>query len=149
MNIMSHKKTVLILILIIGLFFGYWFLFLSKKEAQQSNANKNVKAQTTSSGTQYDKDFVSSLIGLNSVKLDKSVLESKVYKALNYPEKPFVVEYPKESGRPNPFLPIGFEQATVVQAPAQQSISDKPAATTTPKVAPSASTTPQPTPKRF
>lgn len=117
MNISNNKKIILILIIILLAFFGYWFFFLSKKDAQnainQSNnqTNQNVTAQTPSSNTQYDKDFVSSLIGLNSVNLDVSVLSSKTYKALNYPDKPFVVNYSMDSGRDNPFLPIGSDTA--------------------------------------
>lgn len=115
MNIAKNKKIILILILLLFVFFGYWFFFLSKKDAQNSinqssnQTNKNVKAETSSSNTQYDKDFVTSLIGLNSVDLNISVLSSKTYNSLNYPDKPFVVNYSMDSGRDNPFLPIGYD----------------------------------------
>ncbi len=157
MNIMSHKKTILILVLIIGVFFAYWFLFLSKKDAQQSlgqGSNTNVKAQGANT-SQYDKDFVSSLLGLSSVNLDISILQSKVYQALNYPTTPFVVNYSMESGRNNPFLPIGFEGNSVIQqAPTQQTV---PAAnvntSSTTTQTPPATTNPEPTvkptPKKF
>jgi hypothetical protein len=117
MNILKNKKIILILILLLLAFFGYWFLFLSKKDAQdsisQSNnqTNKNVKAETPSSNTQYDKEFVTSLVGLNSIDLNISVINSKTYKALNYPDKPFVIDYPIDAGRDNPFLPIGSDSS--------------------------------------
>jgi Ca2+/Na+ antiporter len=117
MNIAKNKKIILILILLLLAFFGYWFFFLSKKDAQdsinQSNnqTNKNVKTETASSNTQYDKDFVTSLVGLNSVDLNISILSSKTYKAMNYPEKPFVVNYSMDAGRDNPFLPIGSDSS--------------------------------------
>ena len=103
MNIANHKKTILILILILIVFFGYWFLFLSKKDTQNTNTNTNtgIKTQNKVSNTQYDKDFVSSLLGLNSVDLNVSLFQSSAYKALSYPEKPFVVNYIRESGRFN------------------------------------------------
>ena len=115
MNISKNKKTILILIIILIAFFGYWFFFLSKKDAQdsinQSNnqTNKNVKAENTSSNTQYDKEFVTSLVGLNSVDLNVAVIGSKTYNALSYPDIPFVIDYPVDSGRDNPFLPIGSD----------------------------------------
>lgn len=155
MNIMSHKKTILILVIVIGIFFAYWFLFISKKDAQKTmtqGSNVNLKAQGASSSP-YDKDFVSSLLGLNSVNLDVSILQSKVYQALNYPQTPFVVNYSMESGRNNPFLPIGFDGSSPVSAPAQQNVNT---ATTTTAVPPATTNTtntttpaPTPTPKKF
>lgn len=112
MNIANHKKTILILIITLLVFFGYWFFFLSKKDNQQNankSTNQNLKPQAVVSNTPYDKEFVSSLLGLSSVKLDASIFQSKVYQALSYPEIPFVVNYPRESGRDNPFLPIGLD----------------------------------------
>lgn len=115
MNIFSHKKTISIIIIIIIAFFAYWFLFVSKQQVQNNikqtnNPNsQNVVPINKVSNTQYDKEFVGSLLGLNSVDLDTTVFESKVYKALNYPQTPFVVNYSKETGRNNPFLPINVE----------------------------------------
>ncbi len=108
MNIFNHKKTLLIIILIIAAFFAYWYLFLSKQQLDKE-LGKNVKSQDVNSYTKYDKDFVSSLLGLNSVNLDVSIFESKTYQLLNYPDKPFEIIYPKDTGRKNPFLPIGVD----------------------------------------
>ena len=108
MNIFNHKKTLLIIILIIVAFFAYWYLFLSKKQLDKE-LGKNVKSQDINSYTKYDKEFVSSLLGLNSVNLDVSIFESKTYQLLNYPDKPFEIIYPKDTGRKNPFLPIGVD----------------------------------------
>lgn len=154
---MNHKKTILILILVIVAFFTYWFFFISKTDSNQNtqNANQNVKAQGATSNPQYDKEFVSSLLGLSSVSLDVSILQSKVYKALNYPETPFVVNYSMESGRKNPFLPIGVdvsdnatanvknqENTTEVAPPVNESPVIPPPATTS-------TTTVKPIPKKF
>ncbi len=157
MNIMNHKKTILILILVIVAFFTYWFFFLSKKDSNQNtqNTNQNVKAQGSVSNPQYDKEFVSSLLGLSSVSLDVSILQSKVYKALNYPETPFVVNYSMESGRKNPFLPIGVDEGenttanvrvqenTTVVTPPSNEPAPAPISTTT------NTTTVKPIPKKF
>ncbi len=118
MNIFNHKKIIFVLILIIIAFFAYWFLFVSKQDAQDNinqntnQNNQNVIPINKVSNTQYDKEFVGSLLGLNSVELDTSVFESKVYKSLNYPQTPFVVNYSRETGRTNPFLPINIEAVT-------------------------------------
>lgn len=159
MNISNHKNTILIIILVLLAFFGYWFFFLSKKEATQSaQANQSLKAQTpVASNTQYDKEFVTSLLGLNSVNLDVSIFQSKVYQALSYPEVPFVVNYSRETGRDNPFLPIGVDPAraqnvqTQTVAPASTTVEPTPAQpATTPKTNPTTpAPTPVPTPKKF
>jgi len=150
MNIIKNKKIILILILIIAIFFGYWFFYLSKKDVQEG-ADTNLKTQTKSSNTQYDKEFVSSLIGLNSVNIDVSILQSKVYAVLNYPEQPFIVNYSMESGRNNPFLPIGFEGTGVRSETQSQTVA--PAATTSvisdPVATSTATSTVKPRPKTF
>lgn len=163
MNIANHKKTILILIVVIALFFAYWFFYISKKKVQQDanqSANKNIKAQSTGN-SQYDKDFISSLLGLSSVDLDTDILKSKAYNALNYPENPFIVDYSMESGRNNPFLPIGMEGSVVSKSNSSQqnkstntntnpatTTSTAPATNTAPAPA-ATSTTPTPIPKRF
>lgn len=113
MNIANHKKSILIIIALLLAFFGYWYFFISKKDTSTQNTGQikstNTKAGAPVSGGIYSKEFVASLVGFNNVKLDVSIFESKEYKALNYPEKPFDINYSKESGRDNPFLPIGIE----------------------------------------
>lgn len=155
MNIKNHKKTILILILLIIVFFAYWFFFLSKKDVKDNTGqNSNLKTQNIASGTQYDKDFVSILLGLSSINLDTTVLKSKTYQALTYPEVPFVVSYPTESGRNNPFLPIGSD---VTNTPRNQrnleqnTQNQTPATVATPPQTPSAASTTKPTPtlKKF
>jgi hypothetical protein len=116
MNILNHKKTILIIIAILILFFGYWFFFLSKTDTNSQSSSKNSlqpqsSSQVKTSGTPYDKEFVASLLGLNSVDINVSVFQSKVYQALSYPQVPFVVNYSRESGRDNPFLPIGIDSS--------------------------------------
>jgi hypothetical protein len=108
MNIFNHKKTILIIIVVLLVFFGYWYMFISKKDILSEN--NNLKASIPKSNiTQYDKEFVSTLTGLKPVNLDVSFLETKAFGALNYPETPFVINYSKDSGRINPFLPIGVD----------------------------------------
>ncbi len=147
MNISSHKNTILIIIAVLVVFFGYWFFFLSKKDASIDTQNTSaLQAGTPAANTTYDKEFVTSLLGLNSVNLDVSIFQSKVYQALSYPEVPFVVNYSRDTGRDNPFLPIGID-ATVNQTVQTQ---NKPTETnTSPAPTTSSSTTPKPTPKTF
>lgn len=112
MNISNHKNTILIIIAVLFAFFGYWFFFLSKKDTTPKatqNGSLTAQAPIATAKTTYDKEFVTSLLGLNSVNLDVSVFQSKAYQALSYPEVPFVVNYIRESGRDNPFLPIGVD----------------------------------------
>lgn len=112
MNIANHKKTILLIIATLIIFFAYWYFFVSKKDTS-TNEGVSLSGLTTGgpavSGTKYDKDFVASLITLNSIKLDTSVFESNTYKALNFPETPFPENFFRESGRINPFLPIGID----------------------------------------
>ncbi len=151
---MSHKKTILILILIIAIFFSYWFFFLSKKNIKEDmkGGNSNIKSQNTGV-SQYDKDFVSSLLGLNSVNLDVSILKSPAYAALNYPEIPFVVNYSMESGRNNPFLPVGYDNATVNIPEEQKTVNTSApastAATTTTNTSSTTNNNVKPIPKKF
>jgi len=164
MNIVNHKKTILIIIVVLLAFFGYWYVFISKKDADMSSgtksSNQNLKTQVNVSNTPYDKEFVSSLLGLNSVSLDVSIFESKVYKALNYPEIPFVINYSTESGRNNPFLPIGVNSESVntdifeqndVDISTSSLIQSAPTISTptNPGPKPALTTPPAPTPKRF
>lgn len=113
MNILNHKKTILIIIATLIAFFGYWYLFINQKDTSKQDTNQikssSAKLNTLTTNNLYSKEFVSSLVGFNSVKLDISIFELNEYKALNYPEKPFDINYSKESGRDNPFLPIGTE----------------------------------------
>jgi hypothetical protein len=108
-------------------------------------------AQTpNTSNTQYDKEFVSSLLGLNSVDLNVDIFQTKTYKALSYPEIPFVVNYSRESGRGNPFLPIGQESGSVVKPVVQtKDASATTTVNTTPVTPPAATSTPKATPKKF
>lgn len=152
MNIANHKKTILILILILIVFFGYWFLFLSKKDVQNTNTNTSIKTQNKVSNTKYDKDFVSSLLSLNSVDLNVSLFQTPAYKALSYPEKPFVVNYIRESGRFNPFLPIGIEGENINNVTNNQDIINNNAVSTTTLTTPpttSSSTSVKPILKKF
>ncbi len=138
MNIYNHKNTILIIIIVLLAFFGYWFFFLSKKEAikpNQPSRGLTAQAPAVVTSTPYDKEFVTSLLGLNSVSLDVSIFDSKVYQALSYPEIPFVVNYTRDAGRNNPFLPIGVDVVKPNDVKTQVNVN--PSATTT-------STTPPP-----
>jgi len=153
MNIFKHKNKILIIIALMLVFFGYWFFFLSEEDAA-GVANTGLTSQSPAiSNTQYDKDLVTSLLGLNNVRLDVSVIDSKVYKALSYPEIPFVVNYSRESGRNNPFLPIFFDNSinAGVNIPSQVNVNNTPVATSTTNTpaATSTRTTPTPTPRVF
>lgn len=148
MNIIKNKKTILILIVIIAIFFGYWFFYLSKKDVEV-DADKNLKSQTKTSNTQYDKEFVSSLIGLDSVNIDISILQSKIYNTLNYPENPFVINYPMEFGRNNPFLPIGFENTNINLETQNQVIASSSINVITDTSTTTATSTVKPIPKKF
>ncbi len=161
MNISNHKNTILIIIVVLLAFFGYWFFFLSKKDGSkpaQSGQGLTAQAPTAVAGTPYDKEFVTSLLGLNSVNLDASIFQSKVYQALSYPEIPFIVDYIRETGRANPFLPIGVDTVNSKVVETQVNVNPSvPAATTTtpaattpkttPKVTPGSTPTPTPAPK--
>jgi len=122
MSISNHKNIILIIIITLLAFFGYWFLFLSKKDNSTNPLSQSglTNASAPSATTEYDREFVTSLLGLSSVDLDVSVFESKVFKSLNYPEVPFTVNYFRESGRDNPFLPIGVDPSTTQSAPQNQ-----------------------------
>lgn len=133
MNILNHKKTILIITLLLLTFFGYWFLFVSKKDNTSTtsrSSNLNLQPQVNVSNTPYDKEFVTSLLGLNSVNLDISIFESKTYKALDYPKIPFTINYSTESGRNNPFLPIGVNQDVINKDILNQNKTDTVAPTT-------------------
>lgn len=160
MNIVNHKKTILIIIVVLLAFFGYWYVFISKKDTSVKDGNlsvnKNLKSSNPkSSTTQYDKDFVSTLAGLKPVNLDVSFFETKAYKALSYPETPFVINYPKDSGRINPFLPIGVDISSVNNSAQTQNKTNVTLENPTQLNSTSTATTtiiktpPKPTPKTF
>lgn len=114
MNITNHKNIILIIIVVLIAFFGYWYFVISKKDPKNNQSTTSALSTqqpsgTKNSDTQYNKEFVTSLLGLNSVNIKTSIFQSKVYQALNYPEVPFVVNYSKDAGRYNPFLPIDVE----------------------------------------
>lgn len=124
MNIANHKKTILIIIALLLAFFGYWYFFISKKDTSTKNTGQikstNAKSGPVAPDGLYSKEFVASLVGFNSVKLDVTIFELNEFKALNYPEKPFDINYSKDAGRDNPFLPIGIESQTPDTSPIQQ-----------------------------
>jgi hypothetical protein len=112
MNIKNHKKTLLLIIATLILFFGYWFFFISNKKPSNSSSSGLTNTVMNVSNTQYDREFVESLLSLSYVNLDMSIFNSRTYQALNFPEIPFVVNFSRESGRDNPFLPIGVDQVS-------------------------------------
>ena len=151
---LNYKKIILIVILLGLVFFFYWFFFLSKVD-NTNIPSGNLQAQSPAVNTSsYDKEFVSSLLGLRSINLDVSVFNSKIYKALTYPENPITEDYFMESGRNNPFLPIGLDankinpsnqnQTKDITTNISTSTENTVTATTTPVI-----TKPKPIPKNF
>lgn len=158
MNISHHKNIILIIIAALLIFFGYWFFFISKKDpAKNLNSSIGLTVQNpSSSNTQYDKDFVASLVGLNSVSLDTALFQSKAYQMLSYPEIPFLVNYSMETGRDNPFLPINFDNSSSQTSQTQVIIDNNPSVNSAPKNISTSTpavknnpSTPAPTPKKF
>ncbi len=168
MNIFTRHKTILLSIIgLILIFFGYWYFVLSKKTAattKQSGANGGLVKNTdstpsaTAGNKGYDKEFVAGLLSLNTINLDVNIFNSVAYKALSFPEKPFVVDYNIQYGRQNPFLPIGVDAVGISTSITTQSsgptVDVPPAsvvetASTTPTPAPATTTPVKPTPKTF
>lgn len=141
----KHKNTLLALIGIILVFFGYWYFVLSKKnETTSANAlvaTNGVQGKTpTGSANSYDKEFVANLQTVRYIDLDTEIFNKPAYKALSFPQVPFAVDYNIEPGRKNPFLPLGVEVAGSAQSqptPAQSEVQ----ATTTPVATSTATTT--------
>lgn len=120
--IKKHKNTILALIGIILVLFGYWYFFLSKKDAQNSSDTlvaTNSAQRATSSASMYDKEFVANLQTVRYIDLNTEVFGMIAYKALSFPEVPFEVDYNIPVGRRNPFLPIGADGVSGASAPVQ------------------------------
>jgi hypothetical protein len=112
MNIKNHKKTILIIVITLVLFFGYWFFFISNKDTAETSQSSGISSSPINvSNTEYDREFVESLLSLSYINLDVSMFNTRTYQVLNFPEIPFVVNFTRESGRDNPFLPIGVDGA--------------------------------------
>jgi hypothetical protein len=129
----NHKKIILIVVSVLIVFFLYWYFFISKNDSPDTT---NTELELTDSEAlpeenPYDEGFVSSLIGLSGISLGTSVFESKTYQALNYPQKPFVINYSTEHGRSNPFLPIGIDSNSTVTGVTLQNVSTSSKSTTT------------------
>ena len=112
----KHKNILIILVLLVVSFFSYWYFVLSKKDATQTRnvstgglvkATDQSVSATTSEQLKLDRQFVNGILTLNSVKIDVGLFKTPAFQALNYPDKPFEVDYAIPVGRGNPFLPIG------------------------------------------
>ncbi len=150
----KHKNILIILVLIVIAFFAYWYFVLSKKDASQTrnvSTGGLVKVTdqplTASSSEQLklDRQFVNGILTLNSVKIDVGIFKSPAFQALNYPDKPFEVDYKLPVGRDNPFLPIGLNSkaslSTGTQVSSTSTPSGSPTGTSTATTTP---TTPKP-----
>lgn len=139
----KHKNILIGLTAIILIFFGYWYFVLSKKNKNTSEnslvATNSVQNTAPSAASSYDREFVSNLQTVRYIDLNTEIFSQPAYKALTFPEVPFVVDYNIPVGRRNPFLPLGIEAGTNTAAPTQQAAA--PEASTTPTTPTATSTT--------
>ncbi len=161
----KHKKILLILIGIVVVFFLYWYFVLSKKNTTTATnvstgglvqVDQNTSTGTTSESLKIDKQFINGILSLNSVKIDTDIFKYPAYEALNYPDKPFTVDFDLQAGRVNPFLPIGVNSREdlglgikvqqTTEAPAVVSSSSTPAIATSSAATSTGPVVPKPKP---
>ncbi len=111
---MKLLKPILIVVgIIIIAVVGY--SYLGKKKTPQPasglSSTKFAGATGAKTETQAGRDFLSTLLNLNTISLDNSVLASPVFSSLE--DFTIKLEQQGNEGRPNPFAPVGTE-ATVV-----------------------------------
>lgn len=122
----KHKKLLLIVVGLVIVFFGYWYFVLSKKGDDTVIVNATggglVRSSdvgvtgTSTANLEIDKKFINGILSLNSVNIDIKLFETHAYRALSFPDKPFIVDYAIEAGRGNPFLPIGIDSPVEFEA---------------------------------
>ena len=144
----KHKNILIVLVLIVISFFAYWYFVLSKKDTAQTRnvstgglVKSNDSSASSASSTEQlklDRQFVNGILTLNSVKIDVGLFKTPAFQALNYPDKPFDVDYKLPVGRENPFLPIGVNAKQTASSDVQQVILN---ATTTNQTSTSTATT--------
>ena len=94
-----------------------------------------------------DRQFVNGILTLNSVKIDVSLFKTPAFQALNYPDKPFEVDYAIPVGRGNPFLPIGVNGKADLSINPQSTTASSTSTPAVNPVQPTATTTATTTPK--
>ena len=123
----KHKKLLLIIVGLVIVFFAYWYFVLSKKGDETVNvsatggglvgsAELDSTSASTTSNLEIDKKFINGILSLNSVNIDVKLFETHAYRALSFPDKPFIVDYEIDAGRGNPFLPIGIDSPIEFEA---------------------------------
>lgn len=148
----KHKNILIVLVLIVISFFAYWYFVLSKKDTTQTrNVSTGGLVKTTdqtvsassSEQLKLDRQFVNGILTLNSVKIDVGLFKTPAFQALNYPDKPFDVDYKLPVGRENPFLPIGVNAKQTAVSDVQQVVVGS-ASTTVNQISTSTATTTRP-----
>ncbi|MES2986248.1 MAG: hypothetical protein V4686_03975 [Patescibacteria group bacterium] len=138
----KHKNIIIGITAVILIFFGYWYLVLSKKGDSKAQSNSLVASNNTQTSqspvSAYDKEFVANLQTVRYIDLNTEIFNKPAYKALSFPEVPFAVDYNIPVGRRNPFLPIGLDSQTTPATVVAPAATTTPATTPTPTAQPKA-----------
>jgi hypothetical protein len=99
------KNVIFIVIIVAAVFVVYSVFF--KKEAAPALQSTTGATAPTPQGQELGQEFLSTLLGLRTIKLDDSIFTSPSFNFLRDFTTVLIPE--GNEGRPNPFAPIGVE----------------------------------------
>ena len=97
-------KKIILTILIIGILFVVYSVFIKKDPQSDGLLNSSAKQKSYGDTKLIGNQISQALFKLENIKLDKSIFTNKVYLSLTDRSQPISDE---PIGRPNPFAPIG------------------------------------------
>lgn len=104
------KKNILMLIIAV-IFLGIAFMYLTRNNTTSDSSSLSVNSSTAPSA---DAQYIYSLLQrMSAVKLDDSIFSSAVFQSL---KDNTVVLTAQQTGRNNPFSPIGTDTGVTIQA---------------------------------
>ena len=104
-----NKKNILIIIIAI-IIFAVAFMYLSRNNSTSDTSSLSVNNTEAPTG---DSQYIYNLLQqMSVVKLDDSIFSSSVFQSL---KDNTVVLTPQDTGRNNPFSPIGSDSGKIIQ----------------------------------
>lgn len=98
-------KKIILTVLIIGILFIVYALFIKKDPTQENLVSDGVSDIQSSAEAQIlGSQIAQALLRIEKIKLDKSIFSSEIYKSLQDRSQPIIEE---PIGRPDPFAPLG------------------------------------------
>lgn len=117
---MKKLLSIILTIVILGLLVGGVYYYMTHRNlpalSTQSTTTGGVVAMPGAAGD-INKEFLSLLLNIRSIKLDGSVFQNRGFTSLS--DTSIILAAPDNIGRRNPFAPIGSDVAPVQNTPVQ------------------------------